>query len=290
MKAELILKETDTTGEGVMWHAGRSSLFWVDIEGCRVHQYHPLSGIHQSYTLDQMVSTIIPDNDGNLILTLQDSIIRFNPDTGQTEKLSAIEPELSDNRCNDGKADCEGRLWVGTMSRSIKSGAGALYCLETGKPLRKVLSDLTIPNGLVWTADKKTFYFIDSKKLTIDQYNYNALTGEIAYVGVAVHIPAGTGVADGMTIDRDGLLWVAQWGGYGVYCYNPNTGELVSKIEVPAPHVANCTFGGPLLDTLYITTARAGLTPSVLEQYPLSGSLFAINMDTTGFLPNCYKG
>jgi sugar lactone lactonase YvrE len=290
MKAELVLKETDITGEGLIWHAQRASLFWVDIEGCRIHEFHPQSGSHLIYRLNQMGSTIVPDTMGNLIITLQDKIIRFNPNTQQIEKITDIETELPDNRCNDGKADSEGRLWIGTMSLSVKADAGSLYCLEKGKPLRKALSNLTIPNGLVWSADNKTFYYIDTTKQTIDKYKYNNITGDISYQGVAVHIPKGTGGADGMTIDREGKLWVAQWGGFGVYCYNPDTGEFLTKIEVPAPHIANCTFAGPLLDTLYITSARAGLTKALLEQYPLSGSLFAIKLNTKGYLPNCYKG
>jgi len=290
MEAELILKETDITGEGVMWHAKRASLFWVDIEGCRVHEYHLQSKSHRVFKLDQMVSTIAPDMTGNLILALQDSIIRFNPDNQQSEKIIDIETNIPDNRCNDGKADRNGRLWIGTMNLNLKANVGSLYCLENGKPLHKVLSDLTIPNGLVWTADNKTFYYIDTIKHTIDRYSYDLATGEINYAGIAIRIPAGTGGADGMTIDTTGRLWVAQWGGFGVYCYNPDSGEMLSKIQVPAPQVACCTFGGPLLDTLYITTARAGLSETMLEQYPLSGSLFAAKLDTNGFLPDCYNG
>jgi len=290
MEAELILKETDITGEGVMWHAQRESLFWVDIEGCRVHEFHPQTKAHTIFKMEQMVSTIVPDRMGNLILTLQDSIIKFNPDNEQFEKIADIEADLPDNRCNDGKADSEGRIWIGTMNLNIKTGAGSLYCLEKGKSLRKVLTGLTIPNGLTWSADNKTFYYIDTTKHTIDRYHYNSETGEIKYAGVAIHIPSGTGGADGMTIDSEGNLWVAQWGGYGVYCYNPNTGEMISKIEIPAPQVACCTFGGTSLDTLYVTTARAGLSETELEKYPLSGSLFAIKLKPTGYLPNCYKG
>ena len=131
-------------------------------------------------------------------------------------------------------------------------------------------------------------YYNDTPTGRIARYRYDAASGEISFDGIAVVLPEGSGSPDGMTIDGNDNLWVAQWGGSGVYCYNPRTGELLAKVEVPAPHVASCAFGGEKLDTLYITTARAGLTDEQLKQYPLSGSLFSCRPGVQGVPANVF--
>ena len=271
---ELGFQAQATTGEGAIWNSDTQTLFWVDIEGQKLYEYQPKTQSCNSWKFNQMISTVVPETDSSVIVALQNKIVRVYLLDGSTDSIAPIPDNAGKIRCNDGKCDPEGRLWVGTMGFGAPKGAGALYCVSGDGVVTEKLKEVTISNGIVWSLDKKYMYYNDTPTGKIARYRYNVQNGDILFDGIAVSIPEGTGAPDGMTIDNKGNLWVAQWGGYGVYCYNPNTGKLLDKIDVPAPNVASCAFGGENLDTLYITTARAGLSPEQLQQYPLSGSLF----------------
>jgi len=163
-----------------------------------------------------------------------------------------------------------------------------LYTVSPAGTVTTKLKKVTISNGIVWSSNKKFMYYNDTPTGKIARYRYDADNGDILFDGIAVTLPGGTGAPDGMAIDSDDHLWVAQWGGYGVYCYNPYTGELLAKVEVPAPNVASCAFGGKKMDTLYITTARAGLSEEQLREYPLSGSVFCCKPGVKGVRANCF--
>ena len=271
-----------TTGEGSIWHPERKSLFWVDIEGKTLYEYLPKLETCNTWTFDRMVSTVVPETDSTVVVSLQNEIVRVNLLTGANEHVASIDDVAGTVRCNDGKCDPEGRLWVGTMGFGAPKGAGKLYTVTRDGVVTVKLDSVTISNGIVWTADKRFMYYNDTPTGKVARYKFDASTGNIEFDGIAVTLAEGTGSPDGMTIDRNGNLWVAQWGGYGVYCYNPQTGELLKKVELPAPNVASCAFGGENLDILYITTARAGLSESDLAKYPQSGSLFVCKPGAVG--------
>lgn len=284
--ATLAFEAKATTGEGAIWHPERQTLFWVDIEGKTLYEYQPAGKTCSSWQFDRMVSTVVPESDSTVVVSLQDEIVRVDLHTGATVSIASIPDENGKVRCNDGKCDPAGRLWVGTMGFGAPEGAGALYCVWPDGSVKTQLKEVTISNGIVWSRNKKYMYYNDTPTGKIARYRYDVSNGKIVYDGVAVHIPAHTGVPDGMAIDSNDCLWVAQWGGSGVYCYNPYTGQLLAKVEIPAPHVASCAFGGKDLDTLYITTARAGLTDEQLEKYPLSGSVFSCTPGVKGVTSN----
>lgn len=144
--------------------------------------------------------------------------------------------------------------------------------------LTPVLGQQSIPNGIVWNRKGDRMYYVDSGRRCIEEYAYDYLTGAIYFIRTAVQVPVEYGVPDGMTIDANGLLWVAHWGGFGVYVWSPSTGQLVDKIEVPVPNVASCTFGGKERNRLFITTAVDGLSEAEIQAYPLSGSLFVADV------------
>lgn len=275
-----------TTGEGSIWHPGRKSLFWVDIEGKTLYEYLPGKQTCLSWKFDRMVSTVVPETKKTVLVSLQDEILRINLESGERTHVAAVDDKGGTLRCNDGKCDPEGRFWVGTMCLKAPKGAASLLCVMNDGRVVSKIDGVTISNGLVWNADKTNMYYIDTPTGQIVRYLYDAPTGNIVYDGVAVKVPAGCGAPDGMTIDANGNLWVAHWGGYGVYCWNPETGALLDKIDVPAPNVASCAFGGPKLDVLYITTARAGLSEADLQKYPLSGSLFRVVPGVRGMKTN----
>ena len=146
----------------------------------------------------------------------------------------------------------------------------------------KKVEDVSISNGICWSLDNKTMYFIDSPTREIKAYDYNLATGDISFKNVAVEIPESLGTPDGMCMDQNGKLWVAHYGGFGVYQWDPETGEQLDKINVPAPNVTSCAFGGKERNQLLITTAQENMTAEMLKKYPLSGGVFSCDMDVKG--------
>lgn len=286
---ELAFQAKATTGEGAIWHPDRNTLFWVDIEGQSLYEYFPKQKDCHFWRFDRMVSAVVPETDSTMIVALQDEIIRFHLQDGSESPIASIPVNGGKLRCNDGKCDPAGRLWVGTMClHGAPKKSASLYRVASNGSVKEQVSHVSISNGIVWSSNKKYMYYIDTPTRKIVRYRYDNKSGDILYDGVAVHIPEGTGSPDGMTIDSDDNLWVAQWGGGGVYCYNPYTGELLVKVVVPAPNVASCAFGGSRLDVLYITTARSGLSEEQLEEYPLSGSLFYCKPGAKGVQANFF--
>lgn len=289
LNADLAFKAEATTGEGAIWHADRNTLFWVDIEGKTLYEYSTDKQDCKSWEFDRMVSTVVPETNNTVVVSLQDEIVRVNLNDGSLASVAPIPDCDGKVRCNDGKCDPAGRLWIGTMGFGAPKGAGTLYAVTSDGTVTTKLEKVTISNGIVWSANRKYMYYNDTATGRIARYRYDEKTADILFDGVAVTLLPGTGSPDGMTIDSNDNLWVAQWGGFGVYCYNPYTGELLAKVEVPAPHVASCAFGGKDMNTLYITTARAGLSDEQLEEYPLSGSLFVCKPGANGPEPYRFK-
>lgn len=236
-----------------------------------------------------MVSTVVPESKDSVLVALQDEVVRVNLKTNQRTRVAPIDHQNGTLRCNDGKCDPAGRLWVGTITLTAPDGSAALYTVHSDGSVLTKLTGITNSNGIVWSPDKKYMYYTDTPTRQINRYRYDAASGTITYDGIAVTIDPATGFPDGMTIDIHGNLWVAHWGGYGVYCYNPETGEPLSKIDIPAPNVASCAFGGKELDTLYITTARSGMSEKELAEYPFSGSLFCCKPGVRGIEPHRFK-
>jgi sugar lactone lactonase YvrE len=272
--------------EGPYWHAERGSFFWVDIEKGVLYECPPATMETRTWKFDHRLSLVVEAGADNMILALDSKIARFDLETGQKEYLLEVEKELPDNRFNDGACDAEGRLWIGTMSTEQTEGAGAFYKVEKNLKVEKMLSDLTISNGLAWTADNKTLYHIDSPTQQVDAYHFDLQKGEIEFDRTVITIPEEMGTPDGMSIDREGKLWIGHYGGHGVFRWDPDTGELLEKIDLPTPNVTACAFGGENLDLLLVTTARENLRETQLAQYPESGDVFLIKTNTQGFPPH----
>lgn len=275
-------------GEGPIWHAARNSFFWVDIEGKKLHEMNWIDKQVQVWEMPQRIGMVVVAEDGNLMVALQDGLAKFNVETAAIEWLMDIEKDVVTNRANDGKCDSEGRLWLGTMDVNAAQNTGALYCVD-GKNITRQLDSLTIANGMAWSQDNKRFYFIDSAQRKIETYLFDAATGTIHPERTAVKVPDAMGMPDGMCLDDKGMLWVAHWGGYCVARWNPETGELISRIELPVPQVSSCVFGGENLDMLFITTASVGLSQLELSKYPASGHVFVAMPGVRGVAANYFK-
>lgn len=278
--AELFYKTELILGEGPHWHAGWNKFLYVDIEGKKVGRIDPVTRIVEERSVGKKVGTVVPANEDKLIIALEDAIAVLDFETGIQQELIQIEADNPDNRSNDGKCDAAGRLWVGTMSMQEELKKGALYCFDGS--LQKKLSGISISNGICWSKDNKTMYFIDSLDYHIRAYDFELSTGNISNERIIIEIKEPGHTPDGMAIDQEGMLWVAMWGGACVHRYDPVNGLLIGKVNVPALNVTSCAFGGENKQTLIITTARIGLSEDQLEQYPLSGSLFCLDAGIKG--------
>ncbi|TCD00217.1 SMP-30/gluconolactonase/LRE family protein [Pedobacter psychroterrae] len=277
MTVSTLYKASNVLGESPFWHAKRQSLFWVDIEQGILHELDWKTKNAQTWRLGRRVSLIIEGNDDQLTLGVQGGLISMDLQTGEFEWLADIEKHIPDRRCNDGGVDSKGRIWIGVMDIHCKAGHGSLYRLANlSAPPVKMLEELTIPNGLVWSHNNDRMYFIDTVSRSVKSYLFNVVTGAIEYEKDAINIPPQMGMPDGITIDNQGMLWVALYGGFALGRWNPLSGKLIDLIKLPVPNVTNCCFAGDQLDELVITTARENLTPQQLSEYPESGNLFII--------------
>ena len=286
--ARLLHKESALCGEGAIWNPFSSTLLWVDIDGQRLFEWDPATKQNREWKFEKKISTVVPETPETVVFTLADEIVRFNIKSGQREQLTAIDTDGGAIRFNDGKCDPIGRLWAGTMVMQGPRGGGALYRLDS-RGLVPIVTGVTCSNGIVWTKDKRTMYYIDTPTREIVAYDFNSKTGEISNRRVAVTVPDGMGWPDGMAIDKNDMLWVAHWNGGGVYNWDPKTGQLIGKIGVPAPNVTSCSWGGEDMDTLFITTARNGMNEELLKKYPLSGSLLYCRPGSKGVKTNLFK-
>ncbi|MBN9381209.1 MAG: SMP-30/gluconolactonase/LRE family protein [Chitinophagaceae bacterium] len=283
MNARLLHASQCFLGEGPCWHPRRNSIFWVDIENRRLYEYNwPHGAYMRHWTFPQRVTLVVIDKDDRLILGMEGGVMRFDPDTGDSHWLLDLEKEYEKHRCNDGGVDREGRLWVGTLHRDFTPGVASLYCIGKDLVPQQRIADVTISNGIAWSHDDTRLYYIDSPRRCIESYLYDTTTGQIEFEKVAVQVPDGIGDPDGMTIDEEGMLWVAHWGSFSVHRWDPRNGQLLDTINVPAPNVSSCIFAGESLDHLVITTARQDLTPQQLKKYPHSGDVFVTELPVKG--------
>lgn len=288
-KATLEIDAKAQLGEGALWHPTENKLYWVNIEGKTLHIYDPVTRENKSFWVGERVGTVVPVEKGGVLVALQNGIHFLNTQTGA---LCFIANPLTDIniRFNDGKCDPSGRFWVGSMHLAFTEGAASLYRMDTDQTVHKILDGVTVSNGIAWTKDRKTMYYVDSHLRRIDAFDYNDADGSVTNRRTVVTVPAGGGSPDGIALDAEGNIWAALWGANAVGRFNPLTGELLQKIEVPAPNVSSCAFGGKDLDTLYITTARGELKEAQLTAYPLSGGLFSVKPGVKGVPAEFYRG
>ena len=288
MQAKSILPAQASLGEGALWNPETARLYWVDIEGRALHIFDPATGHDQCIPTHKRIGTVVPMPGGNVLVALQTGIYRLDTGTGILTRLA--DPVTDEHlRFNDGKCDPAGRFWVGTFDLQQRPHAGTLYRFDPDGRTHVMLRHITNSNGIAWSLDYTTMYYIDTPTMAVQAFDYDNATGAIANPRVIVRFPAGRSGPDGMTIDADGKLWVAIWGGGTVHCYDPATGAQLAAVQVPAPFTSSCAFGGPGLKTLFITTARGGLTPQQLEEFPLSGNVFAVEPGVCG-LPAYFFG
>ncbi len=273
-------------GEGPVWDERTGEVAWVDILGRRVQLTDPGTGLTRSIDVPLDVGAVVPRAAGGFVAALQDGF--WVVGDGPPRRIAAVAEARSGLRFNDGKCDPQGRFWAGTMAYDEAPGAACLYRLDLDGRSTRVLDGVTISNGLAWSDDGRTMFYIDTPTRRIDAFTFSPVTGAIADRRTVVRIAPGHGSPDGMTIDREGGLWVALWGGSAVHRYLD--GRLDRVVRLPVSQPTSCAFGGPELDELYITSARDGLAPDARLAEPLAGSLFRVRPGIRGVPPSAFLG
>jgi sugar lactone lactonase YvrE len=220
---------------------------------------------------------------------MRDGFALIDLETGAVEPMAMPETDIPGNRFNDGKVDGNGRYWAGSMDDGEKLASGSLYRLDGDLSLHKMDENYSIPNGPTFSLDGKTLYHTDTAKRIIYAFDLSA-DGAISNKRVFVQLEAEEeGYPDGMTVDSENCIWLCHFGGSRITRYSP-AGEIRQVIPMPVPNITSCTFAGPDLDTLYITTARHLLSDEDIRKYPLSGSLFSCKPGVTGLPTPLFAG
>jgi sugar lactone lactonase YvrE len=274
-------------GESPVWVASAGLLYWLDIHGRRLLAWSPVEGIGCEWPTTLRLTALMPCARGGFIAGSDEGLVRFTT-PAKLQPVAHPESGLPHNRCNDGKADPHGRIWIGTMDDSEQEASGALYRLDPDLACHRVLSGIMVPNGPTFSPDGRFLYHTDSAVRTIHRYPL-APDGTLGERRFFARFDEAHGYPDGMTTDAEGCLWIAFWDGWCVRRFSPEA-ELLEEIALPVQRPTSCTFGGENLDTLYITSARVGLPDTALESQPLAGSLFACEVAVPGMAPTLFPG
>lgn len=276
MKPDLITDYACITGEGPLWHPLEKRLYWLDIPQGRIFRYDPATGRHEiCHQADEAIGGLTIQADGALLLFMaQGAVRRWH--NGVLETIIEEIPQERNSRFNDVIADPEGRVFCGTMPTEHR--LGRLYRLDPDGTLTQVLDAVDISNGMGFSPDLRYLYHTESRARTITRFDYDRVTGALSNRRVFVEIPSGEGVPDGLTVDAEGYVWSARWGGSRLVRYTPE-GEEERRIRFPANKVSSVTFGGSDLTDIYVTTAGGD---DKAENGPGAGALFHLNLGIQG--------
>ncbi len=271
--------------EGPFWHDGR--LGWVDLMAGHLW----LAGFDgarlvgaEAYDVGCPLGAAVPRTGGGWLLAAGAAFHTLSED-GTVTRLTDDLADASVVRMNDGKVDPAGRFWAGTMAYDESPRAGAFFVFDG--TVRTVLNGVTISNGLGWSPDHRLMYYIDTPTGRVDVFDYDEATGTASDRRPFVVVEGG--FPDGMSVDDEGCLWVALWGGGAVHRYDPS-GRLLATVGVPVTNVTSCCFGGPDRTTLFVTTSRHGRTPEQLAAEPHSGRVFRVEAGVSGPTATPYAG
>ena len=269
-------------GEGPIWWG--EILWYVDIEGHLVRRIDPATGAEEEWDLGERIGTVVPRESGGLVVAGDSGFRTFDPDGGGSRALGDPEPDKPDNRFNDGKCSPDGRFFAGTISLAKKTGDARLYRLDPDFSIHEVFGPVTNSNGIVWSEDGRTVWYIDTPRREVLAFDYEA--GHLVNMRSAFSTASIDASPDGMAIDERGMLWIAFCHGGCVVCFDPESRAELQRIEFPCMETTACAFGGPDLADLYVTT---GIHATVEEE--LAGRLFVVRgLGVRGLPANAFAG
>ena len=273
-------------GEGPLWIPVEQALYWVDIDGCKAHQFQLENGEVKSWDFPEKTGWILPrEGRSDFIAGCKSGIYSVDFESGVREKMLDPESEIPENRFNDAKVDAEGRIWTGSTDDLEVNPTGWLYRIDADWSFSKWDGPYKVPNGPAITNDGGTLYHVDSLGRRIYAFDKND-DGSLTNRRLFVKLQSSDGYPDGLTVDDENAIWLAHWGGSRITRFLPD-GTIDGIIEIPVPQVTSCTFGGPDRNLLFITTASRDLD---LKKFPLAGGVFCTKTSVTGRASPRFKG
>jgi sugar lactone lactonase YvrE len=292
-EVRLAIASPNELGESPVWHPGEQALFSCDIDGRRLQRFDPADGSLAHWQFDTELASLAPMQGGALLLAMRDGLWRFEPATGARRLLCAPPYDPRHERFNDGKCDPQGRFWVGTIYEPREPALASLHCWHDGV-LERRLGGLTVSNGLAFSPDGRTLYCSDTRAHAVYAFDFEPASGEISvrrtFASFAPRSPGQAladygGRPDGAAVDAEGCYWVAMYEGARLLRLSPR-GEVLEEAPLPVRCPTMPCFGGPGLDTLYITTARANRPAAELAAEPWAGCMLALSVDVPGLPAN----
>ncbi len=280
-QADLFIDCRNDLGEGPIWHHLRNELFWFDINGHRLHSANAAGELLDTWQFDEPVSAAAVVDGESLLVATATGLVRFFPDSDKRETVVPLEADNTDTRSNDGRVDRAGGFWIGTMSQSGDRMGGSVYRYRDGN-IETLMSGIHVPNATCFAPDGSFAYWADTPTGKLLRCPLDRDTGAPAGDWEELLDTTGhRGLPDGAVTDSQGYIWTARWGGGCVVRHAPD-GAIDMVVDVPASNVTCPAFGGADLKTLYITTARAELSPGELADQPHAGSVFSLRVDVPG--------
>ena len=289
VEPEVAVNIETIVGEGAIWDSESRVLYWVDILGSQLFVFDPRTGHNRAIDVGQAIGTVAPRVSGGVMVALHNGFAALDLTSEKLTPIADPERAIPANRFNDGKCDPAGRFWAGTMEFNGEPDRGALYCLDVDHSVMQKVAPVTISNGIVWSLDSQTMYFIDTARDNVRAWDYDLESGGIRNQRVVIE-NSGNGHFDGMTIDEEGMVWIALFGGWCVQRYDPQSGALLQTVRLPVEQITSCAFGGDNLDDLYITSCRYRMDEQALREQPLAGSLLRVKLGARGIPAFAYAG
>jgi sugar lactone lactonase YvrE len=287
-KAACVLEARASLGECPVWDERERALYFTDIHAPALHRFDPATGTETRWAMPSKLGSFALDGAGTgAVLALATGFARLDFASGAIAPIANPLAGVADHRFNDGGADPAGRFWAGTMHASGRRAGGTVFCLEGGEA-RAVFGGFFVPNGFAWSADGARFHLNDSPRAMFVA-EFDAASGRAGAPYVFADVSAAPGYPDGMAVDAEGFLWNARWDGGGVARFAPD-GRLDRFVALPVSRPTSCAFGGPNLETLYVTSARTGLDEAALAREPLAGGVFALDAGVNGMPARRWRG
>lgn len=290
MMVDLLLDAGALLGESPRWHAAEARLYWVDIEGRKIHRTDPATGADEVMTLAQQVGCIAPRAGGGLVAALEDGSALIDAWGAEPRRFGpAVLADKPEQRFNDGCVDAAGRLWVGSLTNDKANPAATLYRLDPDGTLTAMFGGLTTSNGAAFSPDGRTFYHADTPTHAIRAYDVDPATGALGGERLFHRFEHGKGRPDGAAIDAEGCYWSALWNGWRVVRLSP-AGELLQTIDLPVQRPTMIAFGGADMRTAFVTSAGKNLTDEERREQPHAGGIFAFRVDVPGLVQPHFAG
>lgn len=276
-------------GESPVWHPREQVLYYCDIPACTLNRFDAATGELSHWTFDSEIGSCAPMLDGGILLASRDGLWRFDPAAGERALLAPPPYDPKVERFNDGKCDPQGRFWAGTVREPRDPPLAALYCFDRGE-LTKRANGIAVSNGLAWSPDGRTMYWSDTQTHRIFAFDFDGSSGALSARRVLVEFPLRQpdqplavygGRPDGAAVDAEGNYWVAMFEGQRLLCLSPQ-GVTLREVPLPVRCPTMPCFGGPDLQTLFITTSRRGRPAAELAEQPWAGCVLSLRVDVPG--------